>query len=88
MKAKSIGEIIIWNREKKGWKQVDVERKLGMSHTHYCNIENGMTGISFKTMEKLNSIFGIDLWVMAWAINQKGMEIAKAFIFARGEEKL
>ena len=39
--------------------------KLGMSTTHYCNIENGLSNCRWDFLAKQGEIFGYDMFALA-----------------------
>ena len=45
----------------KGLTQATVADLLGISVSHYCNIENGHRGIRYQTAKKLAACYGISV---------------------------
>ena len=46
-------------RKKRGLRQVDVAKMLGVTQTAYCNYENGFRSPDKETIKKLAEIFGV-----------------------------
>jgi transcriptional regulator with XRE-family HTH domain len=56
-----IHEKIKFMRQIKGWSQGEIAERIGMSPNGYGSIERGDTDISLSRLEKIASVFGIDL---------------------------
>lgn len=50
-------------RKKKGMTQQEVAKAAKISHTAYCNIENGKRDPSVRTAKKIAKVLGFD-WTM------------------------
>ena len=48
-------------RVKKGFTQAMVANVLGISVSHYCNIENGNRGINYSYAKRLSACLGISV---------------------------
>ena len=54
------GEMIVANRDLRGWSQVTLAEKIGISVQNLCAMENGRRTVSRKMAAKLGEIFGTD----------------------------
>lgn len=55
----STGEVIRILREKKGWTQVELARRCGISETNLSMLENDRIDIGKKRAEQIAKAFGI-----------------------------
>ena len=56
-----LGKKIRSLRQQKGWSQVDVAQKIGLSPAAFSKIEKDVTDISISRIEQLAAIFEVDL---------------------------
>ncbi len=68
-------------RIKKGLKQEDIAKKIGVSRSSYISFEQGKTELSFSQIVKLSNIFGISLEEVESGL-QPNYEKYKEMIFA------
>ncbi len=54
------GEMIVANRDLRGWSQVTLAEKLGIPVQNLCAMENGRRAVSRKMASRLGEVFGTD----------------------------
>jgi len=55
-------------RETLGLTQRATANALGISYVHLCNIENNKALPSQELLERFRTLWGIDLYVLAWCL--------------------
>ncbi len=56
-----LGERIKELREKKGWEQKDLAKKIGMNAGNLSRIEQGKQGTTLKRLEKIAKVLGVSV---------------------------
>jgi transcriptional regulator with XRE-family HTH domain len=64
-----LGKTIRFLREAHGQSQIEASRLLGVSNVHLCNLENQKAYPSPDLLARVKSVWGVDLYVLAWCID-------------------
>ena len=51
---------------------------LGVSHVHLCNVERGKAIPSSALVERFRTVFGVDLYVVAWCLFEEDTRVPEA----------
>lgn len=65
---KEIGLRFAMVRTKLGYTQADVAKRVGIRRSSYNEFENGYCGLSLKTLNKLNEMYGPEtmIYCLGW----------------------
>jgi len=66
-----VGDQIRKLRKKKGIRQRDMARRLGVSQTHISMIENNKSGISMNLLEEVCNLLDADLLLLERDIDER-----------------
>jgi transcriptional regulator with XRE-family HTH domain len=61
-----LGDTIRSFRLKLKLTQRELSQRVGVSVVHICNIENGKSSPSSELLERLDELWGVNLYVLAW----------------------
>jgi transcriptional regulator with XRE-family HTH domain len=64
-----LGKTIRFLREQYGKSQIEAAKLLGISNVHLSNLENNKAYPSPDVAAKITSIWGVDLYVLAWCLH-------------------
>jgi len=62
----NFAEILIEYRKHLGWDQSEAAEKLNITNVHLSNLEKGKSTPSIKLIEKVEEVYGVNIYVLAW----------------------
>ena len=64
-----VGQTARYLRERKGLSQKVAAEALGISSVHLCNIENNKSIPSTGLLQRYQTLWGVDLYILAWCLH-------------------